>query len=94
MAIRWTGGDTDAWVTLKFVAHYGTYDQSWSTRAPASDGGIVMSAEGLAALPAGPVEIDLEVDPGNRPALAAPGLSLGGEHGWKYVYRFAGLTLD
>ena len=94
MVVNWTGGDAGAWVTLKVVAHHGTYDQYWTTQAKASDGSIAMGSEALAGMPAGPIEIDLEVEPENRGPLTVAGLSLGGEHSWKYVYQFVGLTLD
>jgi hypothetical protein len=94
IVVNWTGGDPSVWVTMKVVVHHGTYDQYSLIQARASDGTLTMSPGGLAAIPAGPIEIDLEVDPENRSPLVAPALSLGGEHAWKYIYRFVGLTLD
>jgi uncharacterized protein (TIGR03437 family) len=43
----------------------------------------------------GPFEVVLEVtpDPSQTPSFSAPGLSLGGQHLWKYTYRFEDVTL-
>jgi uncharacterized protein (TIGR03437 family) len=93
LTVNWTGGDSNSWVTMKMVFHYGTYDQSFIKQAPASDGTITMTLDDLAAMPAGPLDIDLEVDPGSVTPLLGTGLSLGGQHSWKYVYEFLGLVL-
>ena len=52
-------------------------------------------SSGLLPVATGPVEIILEVtpDPSQIVAFSAPGLSLGGQHTWKYTYRFEGVTL-
>jgi uncharacterized protein (TIGR03437 family) len=92
--VNWTGGDATAWVTLKLVVHYGTYDEYCVVAAPVSDGSVIMSPSGLSALPAGPVDIELDLESVKRKPLTAPGLSLGGEHTWKYVYTFEGVTLN
>jgi uncharacterized protein (TIGR03437 family) len=96
--IAWTGGDPDAWVTLKLLGHYGSsdhYSQEWV--AQATDHQITIQGAaptGLGVL--GPVEIVLEVvpDPSKVPTLTAPGLSLGGRALWKYTYRFEGATVQ
>jgi hypothetical protein len=38
-------------------------------------------------------EIVVEVTPSNIPSFSASGLSLGGQHTWKYSYRFENVTL-
>ncbi len=96
LTITWTGGDSDAWVTVKLVEHKGAYDYypyAWTTRA--SNESITISSQ----LPggtygSGPFEMVIELvpDPSQVLALSAPGLSLGGVHTWKYTYRFEGLT--
>lgn len=96
--ISWTGGDPDAWVTLKLLGHYGSsdhYSQEWV--AQATDHQITIQGAapiGLAVL--GPVEIVLEVvpDPSKVPTFSARGLSLGGRALWKYTYRFEGATVQ
>ncbi len=97
LKIDWTGGDPDAWVTCNIVFHGDTYDHFRFDRARASDGTITI---GIFGFPgggfgiAGPVEIILEVTPdlSQPPAFSAPGLSLGGQHLWKYSYRFEGIV--
>lgn len=43
----------------------------------------------------GPFEVILEVTPdaAQVPSFSASGLSLGGQHLWKYTYRFEAVTL-
>jgi uncharacterized protein (TIGR03437 family) len=93
LTANWTGGDPDAWVTLKVVSHQGVCDVYSFIQARASSGTATIGTQGL---PPGRGEIILEVtpDPAQVPALSAPGLSLGGQHLWKYTYRFGGLTLQ
>jgi uncharacterized protein (TIGR03437 family) len=93
LTANWTGGDPDAWVTLKVVSHQGVCDVYSFLQARASSGTATIGTGGL---PPGRGEIILEVapDPAQVPALSAPGLSLGGQHLWKYTYRFGGLTLQ
>jgi hypothetical protein len=96
--IAWTGGDPDAWVTLKLLGHYGSsdhYSQEWV--AQAADHQItIQGAEPIGLAVLGPVEIVLEVvpDPSKVPTLSAPGLSLGGRALWKYTYRYEGVTVQ
>jgi len=92
LTVNWTGGDPDTWVTLKLVIHLGFADSYAFEHARASSGTATIGT----GLPTGPAEIILEVspDPAQVPALSATGLSLGGQHLWKYTYRFGGLTLQ
>ncbi|MCW5981196.1 MAG: hypothetical protein KIT09_24145 [Bryobacteraceae bacterium] len=96
LTVNWTGGDPDAWVTLKLVNHFGVLDIYNSTQARASSGAATVDPSSLPPRPAETAEIILEVtpDPAQIPALSATGLSLGGQHVWKYTYRFGGLTLQ
>jgi uncharacterized protein (TIGR03437 family) len=95
--IAWSGGDPNAWVTLKLLGHGGPvdlYSQEWV--AQASDHQITIQGIGSIGLEVvGAVEIVMEVvpDPSNVPAVSAPGLSLGGRALWKYTYRFEGATV-
>jgi uncharacterized protein (TIGR03437 family) len=99
ITINWTGGDPNAWVTLKLVGHAGPYDFypfAWVARA--SDGslsikGLPYPSPGFAIL--GPVDVVMEVvpDPSQVQILSVPGLSLGGTAQWKYTYRFEGATV-
>jgi len=93
LTANWTGGDPDAWVTLKVVSHQGVSDVYSFIQARASSGTATIGTQGLTP---GRGEIILEVtpDPAQVPALSAPGLSLGGQHLWKYTYRFGGLTVQ
>jgi uncharacterized protein (TIGR03437 family) len=92
LTVNWTGGDPGTWVTLKLVSHQGVADSYAFVHARTSSGTATLGV----GLPAGPAEIIVEVapDPAQVPGLSAPGLSLGGQHLWKYTYRFGGLTLQ
>lgn len=95
LTVNWTGGDPDAWVTVILVSHLGSYDSYGSTRVRASAGTASLA---VAVQPArdgrGEIIVEVTPDPDQVPALAAPGLSLGGRHLWKYTYRFGGLTIQ
>jgi hypothetical protein len=93
LTVNWTGGDPDTWVTLALVSHQGVADVYNLIYARASTGTATIGTGGL---PTGSAEIILEVipDPAQVPALSVPGLSLGGQHSWRYTYRFGGLTLQ
>jgi hypothetical protein len=90
--LNWTGGDPDAWVTLKLVGGTALFVSYSFVHALASSG----TAELLTGVPSGPAELIVEVTPdlSQVPAFSAPGLSLGGQHLWKYTYRFGGLTVQ
>ncbi|MBZ5725396.1 MAG: hypothetical protein LAP87_10390 [Acidobacteriia bacterium] len=97
ITIEWTGGNADAVVTLRLVGHSDTQIDSYSYHAPVSDGTITISpVMGFLPITGGPVEIVLEVTPdlSQAPAFSAPGLSLGGQHLWKYTYRFEGILIQ
>jgi hypothetical protein len=96
LVFQWTGGDPNAWVTAWFVRHLGYEDRlSFGNRARASTGILGMIAvdnDGYGI--GGPVELIVEVTPGEPQAFSARGLSLGGQHLWKYTYRFQGIVLQ
>jgi hypothetical protein len=99
LTVNWTGGDTNTWVTFRVLRHDGSLDEYYFVQARASNGTVTVRPEGppgLLPAPLGAVEIILEVtpDPSQVPALSAPGLSLGGQHTWKYTYRFEGVTIQ
>jgi uncharacterized protein (TIGR03437 family) len=95
--ITWTGGDSNSWVTLEMLGHYGPYDHyplKWVARA--SDGQITIQGAGLGFAIAGPVDIVMEVvpDPSTVPTFSTTGLSLGGRAFWKYTYIFQGVLVE
>lgn len=92
LTIAWTGGDPDEVVTARFVEHFG-YQDYWSDgqSAPASAGTLSMSP--AISNREGAAELIVEVTPAAPQALSVPGLSLGGQHLWKYAYRYQGLSL-
>ncbi len=98
LTVNWTGGDPGTWVTLKLVNHGGVSDIYSFSQARASSGTGTLGTLGVpsGAPGAGDGEIIVEVtpDPAQVPALSATGLSLGGQHTWKYTYRFGGLVLQ
>jgi uncharacterized protein (TIGR03437 family) len=101
LLINWTGGDPNTWVTARLVRHLGYADRwSYGSRVRASEGTIGVPAasriQGGYGIPGGgyPVELVIEVTPVESPSFSASGLSLGGQHLWKYTYRFQGLVLD
>lgn len=103
LTINWTGGDPSTWVTFRLVRHLGTSDYNSVVQARASAGTITLGTVGIGtnkeSLP-GPIvanmDIVLEVTPdlSQISAFSAPGLSLGGQHTWKYTYRFQGVTIE
>ncbi len=99
ITVNWTGGDPDTWVTMRVVRPRKVADNYSICQARASDGTITLGTAG-GFLPPGPgpaeAEIILEVTPhpSQAPTLSARGLSLGGQHLWKYTYRFGGLTIQ
>jgi hypothetical protein len=94
LAVRWSGGSPDEWVTVAVTSRLGTYDKSVVMRAAGADGVVTFRPGSLAVLPSGTIELDIKVEPRTAAAVVAPGLSLGGDHTWLYVYRFAGHTLE
>ena len=99
LTVNWTGGDPNTWVTFTVLRHDGSLDEYYFVTGRASNGTVTVRPEGPPGLlpgPLGSVEIILEVtpDPSQIPAFSAPGLSLGGQHTWKYTYRFEGVTIQ
>ena len=93
--VTWTGGDPDSWVRLKIVGHNAAFDSYTICEGPTSVGKFTITQTGglFGSIAREHVEIILEVVPGpsQDTGLSIPGLSLGGEHSWKYTYRFGGL---
>jgi uncharacterized protein (TIGR03437 family) len=96
--ISWTGGDPKAWVTVKLLSpaapshDYDSYRLVGQGRV--SDGGVAIvgdpyfgSANPCVYYPT-PMVLEVAPDPSAVPALSATGLSLGGQHTWKYLYYF------
>jgi uncharacterized protein (TIGR03437 family) len=92
LTIAWTGGDSSELVTAWFVMHYGYADSSsYSASAPASAGTLGLSP--MVSNREGAAELIVQVTPAAPQALTFPGLSLGGQHLWKYTYRYQGISL-
>jgi hypothetical protein len=95
VTINWTGGDPNAWVTITKVSHNGIYDAYNPVQARVSAGTAALPA-GINPLPGTcgsdsiPIDLVIEVDPdpSETAAFSATGLSLGGQHTWRYIYRF------
>jgi uncharacterized protein (TIGR03437 family) len=97
LTITWNGGDPDAWVRAWVVQRLGYEDWSgWEYRARASEGVLVMQPSAISGygVSTGSAELILEITPDQPLAFSAPGLSLGGQHRWKYTYRFQGLVIE
>ncbi len=99
ITVNWTGGDSTSLVTIYLVSHLGSLDRAISYQGRVSDGTIALTPIDFIissfGIPMGPdMEIVLEVtpDPSQIPSFAAAGLSLGGQHTWKYSYHFKGVT--
>lgn len=101
--INWTGGDPNSLVTFRFVGHSGGPDYNFVIRAHASDGKVTVptiqnctNVTCQERLVYATTEITLEVtpDPSQIGSFSASGLSLGGQHTWKYTYRFEGVTVN
>ncbi|MBZ5626354.1 MAG: hypothetical protein LAQ69_47880 [Acidobacteriia bacterium] len=91
VTVNWTGGDPASWVTFTIINHYGYEDVPHAVRARTSAGtATIGTVAGHQQAAPGLVSVVLEVDPdpSQIAAFAAPGLSLGGRHTWKYTYRF------
>ena len=96
--ISWTGGDPNAWVTVStFGLPRAGYDYSSYTtigQARVSDGYVTALGNPLfgsvqhCTLYTTNMVIEVDPDPSEVPALSAAGLSLGGQHTWKYLYYF------
>jgi hypothetical protein len=99
--ISWTGGDPNAWVTVSTFGLPGVGDDysSYTTigQARVSDGYVIAfgNPNPGSAQPCDyyttNIAIEVDPDPSEIPALSAAGLSLGGQHTWKYLYYFTAL---
>ena len=92
ITVNWTGGDPDTWLTMRIVTHLGYLDDVVRFQTRTSRGGLTTFVVNRP----GPAELILEVtpDPQDIGVVSAPGLSLGGQHSWKYTYRFTGLRIE
>ena len=94
--LTWTGGDPDAWVTVKWVRRDGSEDRyDWAWLARASDHALTLTCE---MSPYAGLNMDMVVevfpDPSAAPSFSPSGLSLGGVHTWKYTYRYEGIQVQ
>jgi uncharacterized protein (TIGR03437 family) len=97
LSFSWTGGDANEQVMARLVRHLGYVDW-WGApvTVPATAGTLTIGGTFLTGfgIGVGPVELVVEVSPAAPPAFTAAGLSLGGQHLWKYTYRYQGLLLQ
>lgn len=100
VTINWTGGDSNAWVTVRQIEGTDAASGPISTlQARASDGTITIPhlpyrggdfppsscGGGNTAIK---LIIEVDPDPSQTPVFSAAGLSLGGKHLWRYTYSF------
>ncbi len=97
IAINWTGGAPNTWVTLTLVNHLGPYDIGIYTQAQAADGTLRLGGTPQFLGYTGPnweIVVEVTPDPSSIPTFSASGLTLGGRHSWKYTHRFEGVVLQ
>lgn len=101
--LNWTGGGPDSLVTLQLIAHVPGQlaFPALEATSPASAGTRTLALPPAAAafkfpLQAEDVEIVVTQVPAQAPSqpFHAPGLTLGGEQVWNYVFDFKGLAMD
>jgi hypothetical protein len=101
--LNWTGGGPDSLVTLLLIAHVPGQlaFPALEATSPASAGTRTLALPPEAAafkfpLQAEEVEIVVTQVPAQTPSqpFNAPGLTLGGEQVWNYVFDFKGLAMD
>jgi hypothetical protein len=101
--VNWTGGDADSVVTVQLIAHVPGQLALPELEAtgPASAGTRTLAVPPAAAAFKFPqqgedVEIVVTQQPAQAPSqpFSAPGLTLGGEQGWNYVFDFKGLAIQ
>ncbi len=94
LTIRWTGGDPNSVVAASIVRHLGYADLSSNTFQTSASKGTLDVSPFISASEQD-VELIVEQTPGPSEivSFSAPGLSLGGQHTWKYSFRFEGLKL-
>lgn len=100
--LNWTGGASDSLVTVQLIAHVAgqlASPELWAT-SPASAGTRTLARPPTAAAYQFPQQADIEILVTQKPAevpsqpFSAPGLTLGGEQVWNYVFDFKGLTIQ
>ena len=93
IVVNWNGGDPSSWVVVRYGPLNNAYRQYGICTARASAGTLSMFAVGLLAGP-GEIVVDVIPDPSQATTFSAPGLSLGGQHSWKYTHRFGGIMFQ
>jgi hypothetical protein len=99
LTVNWTGGDPNAWVTVRLVYQQGPsvggYQYSFiGDQTRASAGTMTLPVEVPGGIPCGvgaPVTmivVEEDPDPSEILTISAPGLSLGGQATWKYVHTY------
>jgi uncharacterized protein (TIGR03437 family) len=100
LQVNWTGGDSSSLVTIYLISHNGSTDQTISYQGRASDGTIFLASLlffgapptfGITIGPDTEIVVEVTPDPAQVSPLAVAGLSLGGQHTWKYSYHFGGI---
>jgi uncharacterized protein (TIGR03437 family) len=94
--IKWTGGDPNSWVTIKFVQlsppGYGSAEfVNFGAQARTSDGAaLILLPDAACGSAPEPIQIVIEVDPdpSEITTFSASALSLGGRATWRYIHTF------
>jgi uncharacterized protein (TIGR03437 family) len=103
LTIDWTGGDPNSQVTFRLVQHFGDSDYNFVIRAHASDGNVSVPmmeqctndiCQQNLVFEAQEITLEVTPDPSQISSFSASGLLLGGQHTWKYTYRFEGVSFN
>ena len=97
LAINWTGGDPNSWVTARIVQHVpssagGSQFVNSASQTRTSNGTLTLQPIPSNACMIGPtpvvISIEVDPDPSEVNGFSASGLSLGGQATWKYIHTF------
>jgi uncharacterized protein (TIGR03437 family) len=101
LTIKWTGGDPNAWVTVRLVQQEplsvgGGQSSFFGAQTRASAGALTLPLTIPGGIPCEPttlvpftsIVVEEDPDPSEVLTFSAPGLSLGGQATWKYVHTY------
>jgi hypothetical protein len=101
LTIKWTGGDPNAWVTVRLVQEEpssggGGQSSDFGAQTRASAGALTLPVTIPGGIPCEPttlvpftsIVVEEDPDPSEVLTFSAPGLSLGGQATWKYVHTY------
>lgn len=102
LPLNWTGGDSRSRVTAEYIVTSGGKTTFFAVQTVSAESNMVLDLTffnsggfaGQNGAPPGDVEIIFTQAPSSVPSqpFNAPGLTLGGEQTWQYVFDFKGLT--